>query len=65
MTSISRENTLAVYRLAATMAVQMTSHLNRRAVRPAGLLNQGSVQNAHKAKLSRLRHLPADSGGGL
>ena len=38
---------------------------NRRAVGPAGLLNQGSVQKAQKAKLSQLRHLPADSGGGL
>ena len=43
----------------------MTSHFNRRAVRPAGLLNQGSVKNAQIAKLGQLRHLPTDSGGGL
>ena len=62
--SFSREY-LVVYRQAATIAVQMTNYFNRRAVRPAGLLSQGSVQNAQKAKLSQLRHLPADSGGGL
>ena len=48
--SFSREY-LAVYRQATILAVQMTSHLNRRAVRHAGLLNQRSVQNAQKAKL--------------
>ena len=43
--SFSREY-LAVYRQTATIVVQMTSQLNRGAVRPAGLLNQGSVQKA-------------------
>ena len=37
---------IIIYREAATITVQMTSHLNRRAVRPAGLLNEGSIQNA-------------------
>ena len=39
--------------------------MNRRVVSPAGLLNQEGVQNAQKAKPSRLEHLPAGSGGGL
>ena len=36
-----------------------------RAVSPAGLLYQEGVQNAQKAKPSRLEHLPAGLGGGL
>ena len=43
----------------------VTGDINRRAVSPAGLLNQEGVQSAQKAKPSQLEHLPAGSGGGL
>ena len=46
------------------MAIQITGYMNRKVVGLTGLLNQGRVQNAQKAKLSQLGHL-ADSGGGL
>ena len=43
----------------------MKSHLNRRALISAGLMNKGSVKNAQKAKLLLLRHLPVYSCAGL
>ena len=67
------EYTQTIFRIVQALAIVnyiynlqlVPGDINRRAVSPAGLLNQEGVQNAQKAKLSRLEHLPAGSGGGL
>ena len=67
------EYTPTIFRTIQALAVDnyiyslqlVTGNINRRAVSPTGLLNQEGVQNAQKAKPSRLEHLPAGLGGGL
>ena len=67
------EYTPTIFRTIQALAVDnyiyslqlVTGNINRRAVSPAGLLNQEGVQNAQKDKPSQLEHLPASLGGGL